>query len=69
MEIKLNAKSLLKTVPLLLLVLVLSFIVGDEVSNRLQRREYRERCIEMHVQGMGLEALPLIEMKCYQLLP
>lgn len=69
MEIKLSSKSLLRLIPLLFLVLVVSFIVGDEVSNRLKRQEYRARCIELHVQGMGLEALPMIEMKCYQLLP
>ena len=69
MEIKLNAKALLKTIPLLLLALVVSFIIGDEVAHRLERRAYHARCVEMHVQGMGIEALPMIEMKCYQLLP
>ena len=69
MEFKLTPSSLLRLLPLALIVLVLSFIVGDEVSNRLKRREYRDRCVEMYSMNLNSEVLPLVEMKCYQLIP
>jgi hypothetical protein len=66
---KVDLKVLLRYVSASILTLVVAFLLGDEVLNRLDRHVYRDRCVDMHVQTMGAEALPLIEMKCHQLFP
>lgn len=66
---KVDLKVLLRYVSASILTLVVAFLLVDEVLNRIDRKVYRERCVDMHVQTMGTEALPLIEMKCHQLFP
>lgn len=66
---KVDLKVLLRYVSASILTLVVAFLLVDEVLNRIDRKVYRDRCVDMHVQTMGAEALPLIEMKCHQLFP
>lgn len=66
---KKNTRYLLRCIPAGLLSLALGGIIGDEILNRIDRRTYRSQCIEMYVQIMGTEALPLIEARCYQSYP